>query len=230
MTDNKKANVFITLGGTLVPIKPISPTKLMKAEIGVEKSFKKRNEPIDVPIYKVETAGGGHESFELDADSILVPDDEKETAKRQADWDAHLDATERLKKEQYDITKRIVLNAIDLKLPKDESWIKDQEDLYIEVPEDPRERWNHWLETEILHPTDVINLIAQILMLSATGILPDEEVEAAVNLFLDSVSPEPEEAGDGSPAEENAEEDRALGTQPFHVGDHSSEGMGDDPK
>ncbi len=225
-----KKNVFTALSGMEIPIKPISPTKLMKAEMGVEKAFKKRNEPIDVPTYKIETVGGGYESYDLDEDSITAPDDEKETAKRQADWDAHQDALKRLREAQFEVTKKIVLNSIDLKLPEDESWIEEQEELYIEVPKDKRERWNHWLETEILHPTDVTGLIAQILYLSASGILPEEEVKAAVSLFLDSVLEESEETGDSDPTSEDAEEDRTLETKPLHDGDSSSERVGDDPK
>jgi hypothetical protein len=225
MTD--KRNIYTTLDGLEIPIKSISPTKLMKAELGIEKSFRDKNEPIDTPTYDVETAGGGKETYDLDAESIQVPDNEEETAKRQADWDAHQDALLRLKKKQYDITSKIVLNAIDIPLPEDETWIKEQEDLYIEVPEDPYDRWFHWLETEVLHPTDVINLVAEILTLSATGIIPEEEVDAAVALFRSTVrtqSEEPEEQENTSG--EDAEEEGSLGSQPVDAGSDDSESLG----
>lgn len=223
----KEGHIYITLSGLEVPIKPISPTKLMKAEIGVEKTFKDRGEPIDTPTYDVETAGGGKETFDLDEDSILIPDDEEETTKRQADWDAHQDALKRLKKEQYDVTRTIVLKAIDLQLPEDETWIKEQKELYIEVPDKPHERWYHWLETEILHPTDIINLIAQILVLSATGIMPEEDVDAAVALFRRDVSAQPEEPkGEEDSPNKDAKKEGTLGTQSINAGGISGESLG----
>jgi len=227
MTEKITAQRFYTaLSGIKIPILPISPTKIMKAEQGVEKAFRNKGEPIDTPIYKVETAGGGFEEFDLDEDSIHLPDDPEETAKRQKDWDLYRDAIKRLKREQFDITRIIVLDAIDLPLPKDESWIKEQEKLYIEVPKDPRKRWMHWLETEILHPNDIVELVAEILILSSTGIISEEDVKAAVGLFRSTVYPQPEESGEreDSPGED-AEEEGSLGTQPVDAGSDSGESL-----
>ena len=230
MTDeNVKRRVYTALSGFEVPIKPISPTKIMKAEQGLEKAFRDRGEPIDIPIYKVETAGGGSEEFELDIDSIQLPDDPEETAKRQKDWDLYQDAISRLKKEQFDITRIITLDAIDLPLPEDTSWIQEQKDLYIEIPENRHDLWMHWLETEILHPSDVVNLVAEILILSSTGIISEEEVKAAVGLFRSTVSSQPEESGEreDSPGED-AEEEGSLGPQPVDAGGDGGESLGID--
>ena len=221
--------VYVTLSGVEIPIKPISPTKIMKAEIGVEKAFRSRDEPIDPPTYAVETAGGGVETFELDETAIEIPGDEAETKKRQIAWTAHQEALVRLKKEQFDITRKIVLNSIDLPLPEDETWIEDQEALYIEVPDDPRARWMHWLETEILHPRDIVEIIADILTLSSKGIIPEEDIDAAAKLFRRAVysqaeGPEEQEDTSGSDADEEGE----LGAQPNNAGSDGSESLGDD--
>ena len=226
-----KQMIYVTLGGVEIPIKPISPTKIMKAETGVEKDFRSRDEPIDTPTYDVETAGGGVETFELDETAIKLPGDEAETEKRQGAWDAHQDALARLKKEQFDITRKIVLDSIDLPLPEDETWIEDQKAFYIDVPDDPRARWIHWLETEILHPHDVIEIIASVLTLSSKGIIPEEDIEAAANLFRRAVSPQAE--GSEEPedtAGQDAEEEGELVAQPDNAGSDDGEGLGDAPE
>ena len=189
MTSRK--NVFISLSGKEIPIKPLSPTKLMKAELGVENAFKKRDEPIDPPTYTVEVAGGGIEEHVLDETSIESGVAE-ETEVRQDAWDAHVKALTAMKAEQFRITRKIVLDSIDLPLPKDDSWVKEQQDNYIDVPEDPYDRWVHWIETEVLLPQDIIEIIAEILELSATGLLPEEDVQAAKKLFRRGVYGEPE--------------------------------------
>lgn len=228
---SKKQTVYVTLSGVEIPIKPISPTKIMKAETGVEKDFRNRGEPIDPPTYDVETAGGGVETFDLDETAIEIPGDEVETKKRRIAWTAHQEALARLKTAQFDITRRIVLNSIDLALPEDETWIEDQEALFIDVPDDPRARWIHWLETEILHPNDIIEIIALILTLSSHGIIPEEDIEAAAKLFRRAVYPQaerPEEQEDTSG--QDAEEEGELVAQPDNAGSDSGESLGDDPE
>ena len=227
---SKVKNVFITLDGQEVPIKPISPTKLMKVEIGIENAYKKKGEPIDPPTYTVAVAGGGEEEHELDETSI-ESGDTKETERRQKAWDLHIDALDRMKAEKYNITRKIVLNSIKLPLPEDESWIAEQEENYIEVPNDPYERWIHWIETEILLPQEIIQMISQILELSATGLLPEEDVQAAKKLFLDTVYAQPEESeGEENTDREDAEDQGSLVAQSDNVGSSSSKSVGDDPE
>ena len=226
-----KQTIYVTLGGVEIPIKPISPTKIMKAEAGIEKDFRSRDEPIDTPTYDVETAGGGVETFELDETAIEIPGDEEETKKRQIAWTTHQEALARLKSAQFNITRTIVLTSIDLPLPEDETWIEDQKALFIDVPDAPKERWIHWLETEILHPRDIIEIIATILTLSSRGIIPEEDVEAAAKLFRSAVYPQaerPEEQEDTSG--QDAEEEGELVAQPDNAGSDGGESLGDDPE
>jgi len=222
-------NIYKTLDGKDVPIKAISPTKIMRSEIGITKMFRAKGEPIDPPTYEVETVGGGKETHILDETAVMIPGDEEKTAERQALWDAHTDACQRMKQQQYDTTRKIVLDSIDLPLPADESWIRKQEELFIEIPEDLYERWIHWLETEILLPQDIIEIVSDILTLSTKGIIPEEDVEAATELFRRSVYTQAR----GSEEQENtveadAEKKRALDAQPDNVGDVSGESVGDD--
>lgn len=228
---SEKQTVYVTLSGLEVPIKPISPTKIMKAETGVEKDFRSRDEPIDPPTYNVETAGGGVETFELDETAIEIPGNEAETKKRQIAWTAHQDALARLKAVQFDTTRTIVLNSIDLSLPEDEAWIEDQKALFIEVPDDPRKRWIHWLETEVLHPHDIIEIIASVLTLSSRGIIPEEDIEAAAKLFRRAVSAQTQglREQEDTPGQD-AEEEGALAAQPDNAGSDDGEGLGDDPE
>ena len=226
-----KQTIYVTLSGVEIPIKPISPTKIMKAETGVEKDFRSRDEPIDPPTYDVETAGGGVETFELDETAIEIPGDEVETKKRQIAWTAHQEALARLKTAQFDTTRRIVLNSIDLPLPEDETWVEDQKALFIDVPDDPRARWIHWLETEILHPRDIIEIIASILTLSSQGIIPEEDIEAAAKLFRRAVYPQAE----GSEEQEDtsgqdADEEGELAAQPDNAGSDDSESVEQKPE
>ena len=229
MTEHK--NIYVTLGGIEVPIKPISPTKVMRAELGVEKAFRDRGEPIDPPTYDVETAGGGVETFEMDATAVEIPGDEEETKKRQIVWMAHTEAVLKLKREQFDITRKIVIEAIDLPLPKDESWVEEQKELYIDVPDDPHARWLHWLETEVLNPQDIIEIITSILSLSAQGILPEEDIKAATALFRSSIYSQAQRPGEQEDTPEpDAEEEGEVVAQPDNAGSGDSEGVEDEPE
>lgn len=220
-------HVYEARTGWDVPLKPFSATKIIRAEMGVEQDFRDAGEPIDTPTYDVPTAGGGVQTYDLAEDAIKIPDDPEETARRQEAWDAHQDALKRLNAAQFDVTKKIVLRSIDLELPEDDAWVKEQEELHIRIPEEPLERWMHWIDTEVLLPQDVIDMIALILDISATGLVPREDVEAAKRKFRGPLLERSERSGDEEdPAGGHATEEGSVGAQP--VDDHvdGSEGMG----
>ena len=209
----QKNHVFTSISGREIPIMPISPAKLMRAEIGIEKAFRKKGLPIDPPTYTVEVAGGGIEEHVLD-DSSIESGDPEETKRRQEAWDAHVEAITEMHAEQLRVTKKIVLESIDIPLPEDDSWIKEQEELYIEVPEDPYERWIHWLETEVLLAQDINEIVLEIMVLSGTGLVSEEDIETMRRLFRGRASSESEQPEDESnPAGGDAQEERTLDSQ-----------------
>lgn len=186
--DSKPRNVYTTANGFEVPITPISLEELRKAEVGVEKHFRAEGEPLDPPTYDVEVAGGDLQTFPMDAESVLVEGDEEETSKRQALWDAHQDAVDRLKNEQNRVSQVIFMEGIDVELPEGDEWETRQKELYIEVPEDEDEKYWHYLTTIVFKsPNDFVFCIEKILRISAQGIVPEEELDGLISLFRDTV-------------------------------------------
>lgn len=185
---SKPRNVYTTANGYDVPISPISLEELRKAEVGVAKHFKDEGEPLDPPTYDVEVAGGDTQTFPMDEESVLVEGDEEETAKRQALWDAHQDALQRMKSEQNRVSQVIFMEGIQVELPSDTSWEDRQRNLYIEIPEEPDEKYWHYLSTVVFKsPNDFVSCIEKILRISAQGIVPEEELDGLISLFRDTV-------------------------------------------
>jgi hypothetical protein len=165
-----KKQSFLTSTGVELILKPISPVLRAKVIAGVEQPEK--------PTYESKTVGGGIEIHPHDATTI-------ETDEEKAAWAAYLDAQAKAEAEVNErVAKLMWTRGIDwdaLELPEDESWVAQQEELGVTVPEKERERKMHYAETELLSDPDEIKLLILSIM-GMTGI--SEEVLKAVEALF----------------------------------------------
>lgn len=193
-------HVFTTIAGVQVPYTPLSMVAQEKSAISIRRRYKDRGEPIDTPTYKPTAVFGGEEvgmELVLDETSIEVDGDEVETARRQALWDAHIDALKRMQTDIEEVRTKMIVHAIKLDLPEDKSWITRQRDeWFIDVPEDNPKKpgydaealRRHWLETEVLVSLDdYVKLTARIFVQSVTSGIDEETLEAAMTSFQNRV-------------------------------------------
>lgn len=204
----KAQDVFLTSTGVELPLRRISPLLVEKAR--ASEAMPER------PTYIAETAGGGTEEHPHD-DTTLETEEDK------AAWREYLMETAFA---QRRVNNRVVMllfrRGIDydaLKLPKDDSWIKEQRDIFgIEVPDDPLELKMHWVETEALATPEDIKLLT-IQLMSMTG-APEEVVAAAERSFRRPV--------EGDPTEQPADSEGGVELQPELSLNEDGEGLAQD--
>lgn len=174
---------IFTDDGRKVYVKAISMVELEEAELGLEKHFRAQGEPLDPPTYIVTVAGGGEIPYPLTAD-ILETSDPVETERRKKAWAAYLDAVGRFNAEKGRLIQEIILEGVDMELPTDGAWEARMRRRYIEVPDDPVLKRQKYLLTEVLKtPDDWLNVQNEILILSSSGAIKREAVEAASATF-----------------------------------------------
>ncbi|MHA2066137.1 MAG: hypothetical protein ACXABY_17335, partial [Candidatus Thorarchaeota archaeon] len=175
-------NTYTTTEGLVVEIAPVSTYKREKAHEGIEKKFRDAGEPLDPPRYLIESdAGDTWADYDQDAIKEGTPE-EKEA------WDAHIDALARMNAEKGEFdTRMVLLDGIKTR-PENDEWEKDHAEDYIEVPENEKEKQQHWLLTEVLKtPDDLMGIITQVWILSASGGVSEEDIRAAEKTFQDSL-------------------------------------------
>jgi len=182
--------VFTTVQGVEIPIRPVSPTLVAKIAPTVLREFGVEGPP----TYTVEIVGGGTQEFPHDETTLDVPGDPDATAENRAEWDEYVDTVDAANREANKRFLRLLyLKGVDIELPEDETWIEDQEFLGFEVPEDPRDRKIHYIQTELLTTIhDSNRLIAELMGLNQIA----EEVESAEDSFRGGVEGETDQ-GDG---------------------------------
>ena len=203
-----QGEVFVTSIGVVLPLRHISPLLVEKARASI---------PIpERPTYTAETVSGVIEVHPHD-DTTLETDEDR------AEWQNYLMQRALVDRQ---INERVTMllfrrgiNFDALKLPKDDKWIKEQEEVFgIEVPDDPIERKIHWVETEALATTDDIKLLIVKLM-AMTG-APKEVVAAAERSFRRPV--------EGDATGEPADQEGGVELQPELSGGEGGAGVGQD--
>lgn len=220
-----KERFFETTAGEKIKIQPISILDLQLAQDAVKREFRDRGEQIDPPTYKVDVLGGEVEYHPYTEESIKDAGEEDKAA-----WDAHLEATEKMKLEVEGRTALVFLEGILVDLPEDDTWIKRRKRLFGEVvPEDKEERLLHYVNHILLKtPADQEDLTFAIYRLSMTG-ANKEAIQAMEELFRGEM----DEAGrEGLEAIKALTEKKAkdLVLQPPATGRSSSKGAGNDSK
>lgn len=187
MEQEQERPFFLREDGTKVFIKSISMLELQKVEEGVMREFRERGEPIDPPTYEVETAGGGKLKLPMDASNLEVEGDPAESQRRQDLWRAHRLANERMRTEIGEISTEIIMEGIVCDMPSDE-WIAKKRKRHIQIPDDPEELLALYKTIEIIRtPGDLVKAQQEIMILSGSGAISREDIEAAGATFLSKI-------------------------------------------
>jgi len=170
--DEQQEDIFTTSLGVRIPVRPISPTLFNRVMHSVKTP--------DPPTYEVEIAGGGTQTFAHDEDSIKG-DPEAEKV-----WREYIEATNQAEAERnLRVLRLVILKGTALEMPKDDEWSELQTYLGLAVPEDPVERYIHYLETEALGDQDDISgLMAAVGR--AMGV-SQEEIDQSVESFRNNL-------------------------------------------
>jgi len=199
--------------GKVIKLLPVAYYKLPKITEKIKNEYRARGEPIDPPTYQA-AIGPDKDEFqthehihELNVDGTI----KKSTLESEEDfkaWDEYLDANGRMFQEANLASLRFILrHGVEVDMEGDESgWEEDQEYDGIEIPEDPRDKYIHYILTEVIaNPAEQRKVTAQILAMSVSGV--DRELEsAAKELFRNTMDqPESDENAPDEPDDQTGE-------------------------
>ena len=181
---------FYTEDGRKVYFNSISLMDISEAEKGIEQEYRERGEPIDPPTYTVEAVGGAKITKELTKNNLLVDGDEVETERRMKAWAEHEVATNAMKEEIGTVTTEIILEAIEIDVTDEElqAWAEKKRKRRIKIPTEKDELIKRYKMGELLRtPKDLLKAQGEIMVLSSSGAVTREAVEAAEDTFLRSL-------------------------------------------
>lgn len=159
----------------------------------VTQEYRERGEPLDPPTYKVTVAGGAeieypHEVREDGKNTLDVTGDEAATAANHAAWEAYQDANRRLAEEANTRTVQatLALGVVCDEAPQE--WIDQQRWLGVRLPDNPRDLRTRYITRALLPtPEDQVMAHLGIRVLSTSGQLDPERVEAIRRSFRDAL-------------------------------------------
>lgn len=181
-TQEEAPRVFVTSMGVEVPLRPISPLLMQRVHASV---------PLpQPPTYEVEIVGGAKQTFYHDEESVA----EDPEAKRL--WNQYQDDLAEARALRNTRALRVMLyKGTAMQMPEGDDWIEEHRFLGLDVPDDARELYQYYMETEVLGTAeDVQGLMAAISELMG---VKAEDVNAAIDSFRDPVG----QRGDGETAE-----------------------------
>lgn len=170
---------YKTKSGHVLTFRAIAPTLIAK----VQQSIK---DP-PTPTYEEEIMLGKNDDGTPKVGKIQKEHTEEsiETDEERKAWEWYQEEKEKvdgLRREK--IMQLFYLRGLDVELP-DNGWEEDQVFLGIEVPEEPRAKRLHFLETEALaSPEDIMEVITSIMALSG---VEQEAIDEAKGLFRSSL-------------------------------------------
>ncbi len=196
----EKKNEFTTENGLVLKIRPVREALVELARMAVEKEFRDRNEPIDVPGYSIVTVTGetqNHEHFydltdpAKPKDSLTVEGDPKATAQNFAMWAAHTKAVLRLEDAQGEAAFMAQLEyGVEVEVPEGELALlaKTLKKYGRDCPTDPDEAKALWLVYFGLSRMDK-NMLGMELQIAAMGrLVKPEQVESFRGQLRDKVA------------------------------------------
>lgn len=232
--DEQEHLYFVTNNGVKVPYQAVSTQKVNIARQRIEEQFKAEGKFPTLPTYEVTMVGGAVEKFPLTKDNLVVEGNPVETERRQKAWAAYQLQIDILTSAQgMAATELMIKRGILLKLPEDDSWIKDQIEDGLNPPLDDLGKLRyHYLMTEILvTPQDIASIVAKIVIASSKGAVSEEELTATMKSFLGPLQAEQAIRSDTFRGLSTGRTERgSLDIQPPTIGDKSSQSMESDPK
>ena len=131
----------------------------------------------DPPFYETDVLGGEKEKVEHTIDSLRTDEDRDAWKEYLSDW--NIARVEEIRQK----ARAVIQKCIEVDYPKDDTWITSQEELGIEVPEDPRLRKVHFIKTECIgSETDIFAIVDAAEVLAR---FDSKEYKDALNLFRD---------------------------------------------
>ena len=173
-------NTLTTSSGKKWKVLPVSQETVIMAQKAIEERYKSHGLTIDPPTYTYQTAGGG---------SIVAEHNETtlETEEDKARWKVYQDNRNNLDAEKADLQMRMWLTLgldIDESI-KDPAWEQTQAFFGVVIPTNPIEKRLHFVKTEVLKsPYDIGEFIRVETKLAQQGAVSEEEVDAAIDIFL----------------------------------------------
>lgn len=169
---------YTTSDGTVLKLNAVSPIKIQKVILAVEKQFEK----VELPQYCEELPNGKQQCFVHDEVSI----EQTENKEEKAQWQAYQEYQAKLNTEKAERSTALILNSgVELEsIPTD--WIAEQEWLGIKIPENEFDYKVHYITTELLkNMHDFQQVIILVRELGIKGV-DDDAITAASRSFRDS--------------------------------------------
>ena len=161
---------FTTSRGIGLTLKPIPHMLIDRVQ--------NAHKPPQPPTYEIKTATGATEVHAHDETTL-------ETDADRAAWQAYMNARDEATKDANRAFMRLVfLRGVECELPNDDTWIREQVMLGIDVPTDPLEKRLHYLETEVIATVADADAIVRGV-LEASGV-PQEALAQAEDTFRHS--------------------------------------------
>ena len=142
--------------------------------------------PTPRPTYVEHLAGGATQPVEIsDAMAAIWERDNPESWQEHAAAWAHYQAQadERTKRLNDALWKAVMRRAIVVDMP-DDGWVYEQRELGIDVPDDPKERRDHYIWTEVMGGQ---HDILRVMSMAAGADLTEEQLSAAEASFWDTL-------------------------------------------
>ena len=178
---------FTTERGVTLELKAVSPVLLERIAIEVERSFRERGEPVDVPTYAIPNALGDVQQFVLTED-VLESADPQQTEMRKSLWAAHKATLVDLALAQEEARQKYLLTwGISFELPEDDSWIEMLEGAFIQVPDKVSERRWMYLLYYGLTPIELQRIMVE-LQVASYGKAVDPETVASFRKGAESAA------------------------------------------
>jgi hypothetical protein len=166
--------------GKEIEISLVSSFKMAKVRDGVRKKFIEEHGEIEPPSYAITLGGGGYgewtETRQHTADTIGDG-----TREEKAAWKKYCELRDELNAELWRRTAETYLFRGVVGDPPDDGWEREQEEDGIEVPDEPRARKLHWIETELL--TDNQELFVLIGAIQGKISEVEEAAQVAAAMF-----------------------------------------------
>lgn len=139
------------------------------------------------PTYTEHLAGGATQDVEITEQmaATWAEKDPDTWAEHAEAWAAYEVERDRHTAELNELLWRAVMRrALQVEMPKGDAWAEDQESYGIDVPDDPAERRDHYIWTEVLGgQRDII----KVMGLASGADLTEEQIRAAEASFLDTL-------------------------------------------
>jgi hypothetical protein len=181
---------FETEDGLILKLKPVREALLELVRMGVEKEFRDKKEPIDLPTYTVKLVTGETQTYphlydltnpDKPKDTLTVADDPIETARNFGIWEQYTKAKARLEEAQGEAVFMAQLQyGVECEIPEGEMELlaKTMKKYGRELPTAPDEAKALWLVSFGLSRMDK-NMLQMELQIVAMGkVVKPEQVAA----------------------------------------------------